>query len=173
MNILKTKRIMKKMEQIFIENGFQYVTLENGEQYMCKNEYYCRLEYVKGMNCIIIEAGNKREALLNILGDGDSYKCSLSENEILSFLREDIKYYVNVNKKCEYDIICAVDFYANRGKDQITIEDIQNYTSEYTLEDLIESACCLIQQKYVQGEYKEGFKEIKIYYVTESGKEYF
>lgn len=75
--------------------------------------------------------------------------------------------------KCDYYILCAVDFYNQKGKNVITITDIQNFIHGRTSQQLKEHANWLIEHHYINGIESEYWKEIKLYNITELGQEYF
>ncbi len=81
---------------------------------------------------------------------------------------------VTSNRKCQYYILCAVDFYTTRkGKNVVTIQDVQNFIQGYTIKELRENACILINRNYIKGEFTNEFNNIKMFGITEKGQEYF
>lgn len=76
------------------------------------------------------------------------------------------------NKDCEEIILYAVDFYNQKGQYEITLYDVQNFVSGHTYEELKNHANWLIKNHYIEGEENENWRKIKLFKLTESGKEY-
>lgn len=91
MNYIMT---LEKMKEVFINLGFESVTINDSEYLRYKN-CYCKVVFLRDWSAFVIEsADNLQDAEIGVLEDGDLYYTDVSESELLSQLREDlIRYY--------------------------------------------------------------------------------
>ena len=100
---MNIKNLLDKMEKIFLELGFKIKTIgEKQYKYMCYNNCYCKITYLKSLSACVIESANNIEDARNgVLEDSDLYFLDLSEEKILSQLRQDIKKYYMEQRRCQ------------------------------------------------------------------------
>ncbi|MDO5539041.1 MAG: hypothetical protein Q4F83_03050 [Eubacteriales bacterium] len=84
------KRFLIKVEEVFINNGFEPAII-NGVKFMRHKECYCKLTYIKDWSAFVIEsADNIQDAEKGVLEDSDLYYTDVSENELLCKLESDL-----------------------------------------------------------------------------------
>ncbi|MGN7117511.1 MULTISPECIES: hypothetical protein [Lysinibacillus] len=88
--------LKKKIEEIFQELSFEKVSV-NGIPLFSQGGIYYKVTFVKGLKSYVIEFANSyNEAVNNVFEDGDLYPISMSEDELIDKLRDDlINYYIN------------------------------------------------------------------------------
>lgn len=94
MELEKWKHLIAKMEQVFLETGFNKQVV-NGIQYLTYNHSYCKitpLAFPTGEVKFVLEwADNINEAQNMVLEDGDLYPADIPEDEIINMLKTDLK----------------------------------------------------------------------------------
>lgn len=83
-------KMKNKIEEVFINLGFQNVTINN-MKYLNYKDYYCKVTFLKAWSAFVIEsADNIRDAEKGILEDGDLYYTNISESQLLENIKKDI-----------------------------------------------------------------------------------
>lgn len=94
---MRADNLLMKIQEVFFELGFENKVIgDKKDQYLCYNNCYCKITYLKKIEAFVIEsADNMQDAINGVLEDGDLYYLDAQEEDILYQIKEDIKrYYV-------------------------------------------------------------------------------
>lgn len=89
---MNINNLINKIENIFLELNFKYETIgEKKYRYLVYNSCYCKVTYLEKLEAFVIEsADNIKDALNEVLEDGDLYYMNISEENLLCQLKRDI-----------------------------------------------------------------------------------
>lgn len=92
------KNMLCKMEEVFINLGFETVIINNVRCLKYK-ECYCKVTFIKEWSAFVVEsADNIKDAENGVFEDSDVYDITehITENKLLDNLRDNlVRYYLN------------------------------------------------------------------------------
>lgn len=92
--MIQTEELVRKMEKMLLDMGFQEVILTNpyrSEKNYVLGNLYCIPQYVAGLGFLIEYATSYHEAVTHGHEDGDAFPVSFDEEEILKELEKEVR----------------------------------------------------------------------------------